>query len=357
MEDGSFEDESELLGQVIADKYQVDSLLGRGGMGTVWRARNLETRAVVAIKLIRAQFAQQEEARRRFEIEAIAASQLTSPHAARVYDYGETLGRPFIAMEYLEGESLSETIARSGPLALGELAALVEQASHALAEAHSKGIIHRDLKPDNVFLATNVGNQDSRLSYHVQLVDFGIAKMVIGTPTFMSPEQLTEGGAPDVLMDVWALGVTAYTAATGRLPFEGEVMGDLVLKVCTLPMPIPSRHNRNLTEEFDAWFARACARNRQDRFQTIQELSASLSGFADPGIRESTVLRLQKRQIAPSEFPKPHAATSGISPKVAVALGVILGVSLLLALLGIMAWRSQVELENAPDSGASTSPR
>jgi eukaryotic-like serine/threonine-protein kinase len=359
------DDESELMGQVLADTYRIDSLLGRGGMGTVWKATDLKRNKPVAVKLIRPQFASQEEAQRRFEIEAHAAARVASAHAVRIFDYGTALGRPYIAMEYLEGESLSDMVARAGPVPLGELARIVEQATDALEKAHALGIIHRDLKPDNVFLATNVKGEDNRFPYIVKVVDFGIAKMldgahgslsgptqtgmVIGTPTFMSPEQLTEGGVPDVLMDVWAMGVTVFAAATGRLPFDGDVMGDLVIKVCSMPMPVPSSFNRNVTTEFDQWFARACSRRRDQRFSTMRELSDSLSAFADPEVRESTALRLQRRSDVPSIMPE--EAGTPLSPRTAVALGIILGVSLLLALAGVLAWRDKVEQEkNVPSS-------
>src|SRR5262249_50093274 len=157
-----------------------------------------------------------DEARRRFEIEARAAANVQSKHAVQVYDYGvEAHGLPYIVMEFLEGESLSETLIRRGPLPGPEVARIIGQAARALQKAQDAGIVHRDLKPDNIFLATNVEAPDGDLSYTVKLVDFGIAKLlqdpgskgegfggptqtgaVIGTPNFMSPEQLTIGGAP-----------------------------------------------------------------------------------------------------------------------------------------------------------------
>lgn len=351
-------DDSALLGQLLADRYRIEALLGRGGMGTVWRATDQRKNRVVAVKLIRPQYAEQEEARRRFEIEAHAAASVQSDHAVQVFDYGMALGRPYIAMEYLEGESLAETVARTGPVPLGTLGMIVEQATDALSKAHSKNIIHRDLKPDNVFLATNVRIKDARLGFSVKVVDFGIAKlldatnaelsgptqtgMVIGTPTFMSPEQLTQGGQPDVLMDIWAMGVTVFTAATGRLPFESELMGELVLQVCTLPMPIPSHINRNLPADFDRWFERACARDRNERFRSMRELSEALSMFADPEAQESVQLRLTRRSDVPSVIPEP---AEHITSRMAIGLGVVLGVSILMALVGAIAWHLKSDQE------------
>jgi eukaryotic-like serine/threonine-protein kinase len=352
------EDDAALLGQTIAGKYTIQSLIGRGGMGTVWRATELGKNRDVAVKVIRPQYAEQDEARRRFEIEAHAAAQVDSPHAVRIYDHGSFAGVLYIAMELLEGESLSEAIARQGAIALPELACIVEQAASALEKAHEKGIIHRDLKPDNFFLATNGARSDARLPYAVKLVDFGIAKildrgrselsgptqtgMVIGTPTFMSPEQLTEGGEPDIQMDVWSMGVTIFTAATGRLPFEGDVMGELVLKVCVEPMPVPSRVNRNLPVMFDKWFAQVCSRDRRFRFQSVRALSDALSAFADPALLEESQLGLQKRSFVPSMAPE----NSGrMNPKMGIGIGIMLGIALIVALFGLLALQSKLEQE------------
>jgi len=215
-------DDIDLSGTVVGGKYRVEQLIGSGGMGTVWAGVHEVLHNRVAIKFIRPMFADREEARRRFEIEARAAANVQSKHAVQVYDYGvEAHGLPYIVMEYLEGESLSETLIRRGPLPGDEVAKVIGQASRALQKAHNAGIVHRDLKPDNIFLATNVEDADGDLPYMVKLVDFGIAKLlqdptgkglgfggptqtgaVIGTPNFMSPEQLTVGGAPGPLTDL-----------------------------------------------------------------------------------------------------------------------------------------------------------
>src|SRR5215472_13174289 len=143
-----------LIGHTIAEKYRVLRLIGSGGMGTVWEGVHATLGTRVAIKFIKPQFAQQPEARARFEIEARAAAKLQSKHAVHVYDYGvNSEGLPYIVMEYLEGESLSETIMRRGSLPAMEVAHIIQQAARALAKAHASGVVHRDLKPDNIFLA------------------------------------------------------------------------------------------------------------------------------------------------------------------------------------------------------------
>lgn len=304
--------ESDYAGRILVGKYQLDEPIGSGGMGTVWSATHLEIGSRLAIKLIRPEFAEKKEARQRFEIEARAAAQVDSPHAVAMYDHGVTEdGVPFLVMEYLEGESLADSIVRRGVIPLDELVEIVAQAGRALEKAHARGIVHRDLKPDNFFLATNVQHARVFTPYVVKLVDFGIAKlldidgrvggfglsagptqtgMVIGTPTFMSPEQLTEGRTPDALMDIWALGVTTFTAAVGHLPFEGEMLGDIVLKVCAQPMPIPSTENPLLPDSFDRWFESACARDRSQRYQTIRELVEGLRIAAAGPVRRRVAL-------------------------------------------------------------------
>ncbi len=381
--DAGADDEESYEGVVIDGKYRIDALVGRGGMGTVWAATHVDLASKLAIKLIRPQYAEKADARRRFEIEARAAAQVNSPHAVRVYDYGVTdAGIPYIVMEYLEGESLSEAILRRGTIPLEEICKILNQASRALEKAHERGIVHRDLKPDNFFLASNVEERNNELPYMVKLVDFGIAKlldldgtglgaglsgptqtgMVIGTPTFMSPEQLTEGGEPDALMDVWALGVTMYAAAVGRLPFEGDVLGDIVLKVCVEPLPIPSRQNPRLPAAFDAWFARACSRDRKNRFQTVTEMATTLDAIVNPQAvdHERVQYKLGKAKPPAGEPEVPvevedDAPKPKLSPTAALVLGLLLGLSLVAAAVGAIAWKNKVEqeeLDNAPPAPA-----
>src|SRR6476660_9544671 len=166
--------EESFEGRTVGGKYLVGPLVGSGGMGTVWLGQHIQLGTRVAIKFIRPQFAERPDARRRFEIEARAAASVDSKHAVKVYDYGVTdKGLPYIVMEYLEGESLSESLIRRGPLPPKEAAQIIAQASKALAKAHAASIVHRDLKPDNIFLATNIDGESSELGYVVKLVDFG----------------------------------------------------------------------------------------------------------------------------------------------------------------------------------------
>jgi serine/threonine protein kinase len=375
-------EEQSFEGQVVGGKYEVGHLVGSGGMGTVWLGQHVGLGTRVAIKFIRPQFAERAAARRRFEIEARAAASVDSKHAVKVYDYGVTdAGLPYIVMEYLEGESLSEALIRRGPFPTDESAKVIRQAARALVKAHAANIVHRDLKPDNIFLATNVerdpGDVDG-LPYVVKLVDFGIAKMldvelvgskglkgptqdgsVIGTPNFMSPEQLTVGGTPNPLTDIWSLGACTYAAFTARIPFEGEVLGDIVLKVCVEPLPLVTKWNPDAPEGLNAWFHRACHREPAKRFQTVEEMSESLAKVCGLGAVKVATMTEDRVQYAmrvadpsaldalPDEMPSP-----GMNARTALLAGIIVGVCLMVGLVGFLAWREQQAAEDADKAPA-----
>lgn len=370
-------------GQIVGGKYRVGPLVGSGGMGTVWLGRHEQLGIRLAIKFIRPQFAERADARRRFEIEARAAASVDSKHAVKVYDYGlSDKGLPYIVMEYLEGESLSEALIRRGPLPAHEAAQIIAQASKALAKAHAASIVHRDLKPDNIFLAKNVEGDTGDLGYVVKLVDFGIAKMldvdpsgdgagrglkgptqegsVIGTPNFMSPEQLTVGGSPNALTDIWSLGACAFAAFTARIPFEGEVLGDIVLKVCVEPLPVPSRFVGDAPPGLDAWFLRACHREASKRFQSVVEMSEQLLKVCGLGSVKVATLAEDRVQYAIKPASQEVLAdledlpTGGMNAKTALLTGIIVGVSLMVLLVGFLAWRQSSTDGPAPAPAPTT---
>jgi serine/threonine-protein kinase len=365
-----------LEGSIVGGKYRVLELIGSGGMGTVWSGVHTTLNVAVAIKFIRPQYASMEDARLRFEIEARAAAKLSTIHAVKVFDYGVTDdGLPYIVMEYLEGQSLSDALIEKGPLPAHEVSLIIGQAAKALSKAHEAGVVHRDLKPDNIFLATNVENpRGSELPYTVKLVDFGIAKLfdaprvagmstppalggptqtgaVIGTPNFMAPEQLTLGGAPGPLTDLWSLGACAFAAMTARIPFEGDVLGDIVIKVCAAPLPVPSQFvDTKLPAGFDAWFARACSRDPAKRFQSAVELAESLANVCGVGrVRtasadEAKVQYMLKRSTVPIEsIPVPQS----MSPKTAMLAGIVLGVTVMIGVAGALAFREKEQSQGA----------
>jgi serine/threonine protein kinase len=234
---------------VIAQRFRLNRQLGRGGMGSVWHATHLGLDIPCAVKFIEGEYAQLPEAQARFEREAKAAAQLRSPHVVQILDHGVCDGVPYIAMELLDGEDLGKRIARVGRMNPQELVTVVTQVCRALTKAHSVGVVHRDLKPDNIFL---VKDDDREIA---KVLDFGIAKAnsnalegsntktgaMLGTPYYMSPEQAQGTKSVDSRSDLWSLAVIVFQAITGRLPFESEALGDLLVKIIVSPVPVPSQ--------------------------------------------------------------------------------------------------------------------
>src|SRR5688572_12182007 len=333
----------EYEGKIVAGRYRVERLLGQGGMGSVWAGRHITLGHFVAIKFIHPALTESREALRRFDIEAKAAARIKSRHAAAVHDHGVTPeGRPYIVMEYLEGEPLEATIQRRGALPLSEVAEVVSQASLALEVAHKAGIVHRDLKPDNIFLARD---REAATGYTVKLVDFGIAKIVhdeaatgaaatqagsvLGTPHYMSPEALTASGPVSAASDIWSLGACAFAAACARVPFEGDAIGDVVLKVCAAPLPVPSKVNSALPRQFDDWFARACSRDPKRRFASVKEMADALLELERWAAEQSDKTAFEMRPAQASaldlEIPEPRSGGRGV-----LLAGALIGASVML---------------------------
>jgi serine/threonine-protein kinase len=274
---------------LVAGKYRLTELLGRGGMGSVWAGIHTTLGTRVAVKFIDAEHVDSPEARQRFENEARAAASLRSKHVVEVYDHGVMEdGRPFIVMELLAGEPLDRRLDRVGRLPAKDTSRLVTMVCRALSKAHAAGIVHRDLKPENVFLVWD----DEDGADVAKVVDFGIAKFtdqvmgpssatrtgsVLGTPYYMSPEQARGLRSVDFRSDLWSVGVIAFRCVTGRLPFEGEAVGDVLVKLCTAPIPVPSAYAPDLPPAFDAWIQRALAREPEGRFQSAPELAGALA--------------------------------------------------------------------------------
>jgi eukaryotic-like serine/threonine-protein kinase len=280
------------LDQVVAGKYRLTRMVGRGGMGSVWEGLHVSLGTRVAVKFIDAEHAKSKEAQSRFLNEARAAAKLRSKHVVQVHDQGVTEdGRPYIVMEFLAGEPLDRRLDRQGSLSLQETASIIGQVCRALARAHEAGIVHRDMKPENVFIV----HDDDDGHDIIKVVDFGIAKFidssfglssatrtgsVLGTPYYMSPEQARGLRSVDHRADLWSIGVIAFRCVVGRLPFEGEAIGDLLVKICTAPLPVPSQSVPGLAPGFDHWFFRALGREPAERFQSAREMSESLAAIA-----------------------------------------------------------------------------
>ena len=265
--------------------------LGAGGMGAVWLADHtaLNTRVVVKF-MLGGGLDSSTSARNRFKKEAEAASQVKSPHVVQTFDYGVTAeGVPFIVMEHLEGRDLAAEIAARGALDPASVITIITQVAKALSKAHAAGLLHRDIKPDNIFLCEVEANDD----LFVKLLDFGIAKthtadgegsldgetktgQVVGTPFYMSPEQVTAQKTVDLRSDLWSLGIVAFEALTGKRPYDGPSFGALAVKIATGEPPKPSDANPALPPSVDAWFAQACAREPRARFASARELAEKL---------------------------------------------------------------------------------
>jgi len=284
---------------LVAGKYRLTNLIGRGGMGSVWEGTHVTLGTQVAVKFIDSEYAESPEARNRFESEARAAAKLRSKHVVEVYDHGVTDdGRPFIVMEYLRGEPLDKRLDRVMRMAPKETGRMLMQVCRALSKAHAAGIVHRDLKPENVFLVWD----DEDGADVAKVVDFGIAKFtdnqlgnssatrtgsVLGTPYYMSPEQARGLRSVDYRSDLWSVGVIAYRCIIGSLPFEGEAVGDLLVKLCTAPLPVPSQMAPDVPPGFDAWFAKALTREPEGRFSSASELAESLAAVCGLSVRGS----------------------------------------------------------------------
>jgi serine/threonine protein kinase len=280
---------------LVAGKYQVLGLIGRGGMGSVWEGRHTSLGTRVAIKFIDPEYVESKEACARFVTEARAAATIQSKHAIQIFDHGVTDdGRPYMVMELLLGEPLDKRIERLGTIPLRETARIIGHVCRALQRAHDAGIIHRDLKPENIFLVRTPDDDDEV----AKVLDFGIAKIkappgeeglssstktgaVLGTPYYMSPEQARGDRNLDARVDLYACGVILYEALTGRRPFTAANYNALLLQILS-SKPKPARDLRPaLPNGFDAVLDKAMARNREDRYRTAAEFQRDLQVLRD----------------------------------------------------------------------------
>jgi eukaryotic-like serine/threonine-protein kinase len=296
-------------------------------MGSVWVARHLQLDVTIALKFMAPEYASSGEARARFEREAKASAQLKSPHVVQVHDYGVEGDAPFLAMELLEGEDLEDRLARVKRLSLADAAVVVNQVCKALRLAHEAGLVHRDLKPGNLFLARQ-GDEET-----VKVLDFGIAKAsslaadqstktgsLIGSPHYMSPEQVRNSKQVDPRSDLWSMGVIAFRMLTGRLPFPGEEVGEILVDICTAPIPVPSELLPELGAPVDGFLARALARDPAQRFQSARELSEALSAIAGVTAPRMSLPSVPAQSSGP-KAPKGTTMMSAVSAPVSTSPG------------------------------------
>ncbi len=344
---------------MLADRYEIAGVLGSGGVGVVYRARQLGSGAEVAIKLLHPDHAANATLRQRFEREATALAEVAHPNIVRVTDYGVSAGTPFIVMELLHGQTLEERLAQEGPLAPARAIEIVSQALSGLAFAHARGLVHRDLKPANVFL------EDANGDVRVRVLDFGLAKSVagarssteavltkagsvFGTPAYMAPEQ-TVGDEMDARTDVYAVGVILFEMLAGVPPYTGK---PYEIAHAHLASPIPTlREKRSdvaASQELSTLFERALAKEPEERFADAGEMLAAVRALRAP-----PVARIGEASSAGDVWARAtHATADGRPPRAKRGLGVAMA----LLVAALIAGGVALVVLGGPERSCASSP-
>jgi TolB-like protein len=268
-------------GSLIAGKYKILEEIGHGGMGIVYKAEDLRLKRCVALKFLPPHLMDSPELKERFLIEAQAAAALSHPNICVIHEVGESEDRPYIAMEYVEGETLRDKV-KTGPLKAEEAVDLISQVAAGLAEAHGKGIIHRDIKSANIMVTTKG---------QAKVMDFGLAKLrggssltrtqtTLGTVAYMSPEQ-ARGEELDPRTDIWSLGVVLYELLAGKLPFQGDHDQTVIYSILHKGPESPLKVRPALAPELDHVVGQALSKKKADRYQTMEELREDLAAVAE----------------------------------------------------------------------------
>ncbi len=356
-------------GEILAGKYQVERILGVGGMGVVVAAHHIQLDEKVALKFLLPDALKNSEALARFEREARAAVKIKSEHIARVIDVGKLdSGSPYMVMEYLEGGDLSGMLAKTGKLPVEQAVDFILQASEAIAEAHALGIVHRDLKPANLFC---IRRRDGQLC--IKVLDFGISKVtksgsmpdsmsmtkttaVIGSPVYMSPEQMQSSKGVDLRTDIWSMGVILYELVTGRLPFNGDTVTELAIRIATEPAPPMADIPPGMPSGLEPVVLRCLEKQRERRYQDMGELATALLPFGSQRARAQVEkIRAIVGNPSPdasgplppaspmtSTTSKAHATDAGWQSEPApkkgnkAVLGIAAGVGLTVAIVGVV---------------------
>jgi len=279
-----------LIGLVVDGRYRIIDLIGRGGMGSVYRVEHTKMSKVMAIKLLHGELSHNQEVARRFRLEAEAVSRLSHLNTVSVFDFGSHEGMMYLVMEYIDGKDLSEVLRDSGPLPAARVCHVLVQVCSALIEAHSKGIIHRDLKPENILVSQQFDFPD-----FVKVLDFGLAKLLdfrdktritrngnlVGTPYYMAPEHI-RGEGVDPRSDIYSLGAVMYKLLTGETPFSSNTPMGVLTKHLTEEVNPPSRRfpKLEIPAEADRIVLKAMAKQRDERFDSAEELRRALADLA-----------------------------------------------------------------------------
>jgi serine/threonine protein kinase len=265
-------------GSIFAERYEVIEELGKGGMGKVYKVFDKKIKEKVALKLLKPEIASDEETIERFRNELKYARKIAHRNVCRMFDLGEEQGTHYITMEYVSGEDLKSELIRMGPLSAGKAISIAKQVCEGLAEAHRLGVVHRDLKPQNIMIDRK-GN--------AKIMDFGIARslrgkgitaagVMIGTPEYMSPEQV-EGKEADQRADIYSLGIILYEMLTGRVPFEGDTPFSVAYKQKNEAPSDPKKFNPQIPDGLCQLVLRCMEKEREKRYQSAEEISSELS--------------------------------------------------------------------------------
>jgi len=372
---------ADLVGQVVADRYHITKKLGEGGMGTVYLGEHVKMGRKSAIKVMTQAMANDPDAVSRFNREASNASRLSHPNICQIYDFGETSdGLIYLAMEFIEGCSLSDLIEREGALPLPRAASILRQSADALQVAHDQTIVHRDIKPDNIMIVQAKDGSDV-----AKVVDFGIAKavagdetgqkvtktgLVVGTPEYMSPEQLS-GDKLDGRSDIYSLALVLYKMLTGVLPFQADTAQETMIKRLTdLPEPLAqARPDIVFPPALQAAMDRALARSVSDRYFSAGEFGrdvvAAVGGAAVPETRmdidrvHSAATQLLDTETAMKTAKKKEPATAAPAPvkkfPLVPVLGGVGGVGVL-AVIAVLALGKGGVTSGADSTAAAANP-
>jgi serine/threonine-protein kinase len=337
-----------MVDELVAERYVLEELVGRGGMSSVYKARDTLLERPVALKILHEQYTQDDDYVERFRREARAAAQLSHPNIVTVIDRGESDGRQFIVFEYIPGENLKEYVSRKGRLPVREALELAIQIGRALGFAHTAGLVHRDVKPQNVLL----GGDEAKVT------DFGIARSldvqhgmtqtgtVMGTSEYIAPEQAS-GQHVDALSDVYSLGTVLYEMLAGEPPYRGESFVAVAMKHVHDPVPSVADRRPDVPLRLDAAVQRAMAKEPNERFQSMEEFVAELQGCLHDlgaGVDGDRTVILPGGAVRATR-PRRMRARRRIAPFVVLLLG-----------LGAIAAAAGVVLALRDDSGGNGQP-